>query len=306
MTEGGPNNSAAPLGPQVGQSAARKPRAWRWPKRLAIFVVVIALGWGCYSWWQRREPQPSTAIFTGVTYGCDRLPATAEGSGLVHWVRIDLTAPGIELYVTPLDPSAVKEGWQYRLRRTEDVLESEHLDIVINGSLFTSDSGWLRLSGDLAKGVETVVADHVVSHFWEHTYLLWFDDHLMPHLKPSKPPTEAELAAARWGIGGQGVGLQNGEVWPDAGREPNARTAVAIDQQRRLLFLAVAENCSPHRLLGHLASLGAKDGMLVDGGGSSSMAISDRAKNIRTGTMYGGQRPVATHFGVRARPLRTE
>jgi hypothetical protein len=278
-------------------------RARKWPRRLAVLVVAAALCWGVYSWWNRREPQAATEIFTGVTYGCDRLPATAEGSGLVHWVRIDLSAPGIELFVTPLDPSAVKEDWQYRLRRTEDVLASEHLDVVINGSMFTSDSGWFRMSGDLAKGVETVVADHVVSHFWEHTYLLWFDDHLMPHLKPSKPPTQAELAAALWAIGGQGVGLQDGKVWPDSNTEPNARTAVAIDPKRRLLFLAVAEHCSPRRLLGHLASLGAKDGMLLDGGGSSSLAISDRAKHVRPGTMYGGRRPVATHLGVRARTL---
>ena len=33
--------------------------------------------------------------------------STSEGSGLMHWVRVDLTAPGIELYVTPLDPQAV-------------------------------------------------------------------------------------------------------------------------------------------------------------------------------------------------------
>ena len=37
------------------------------------------------------------------------------------------------------------------------------------------------MSGDLASGGETVVADHVVSHLWEHTYLLWFDDQLTPH-----------------------------------------------------------------------------------------------------------------------------
>ena len=128
------------------------------------------------------------------------LDATEEGSGLVHWAIVDLAAPGIELYVTPLDPQAVARGWQYRLRRIGDVVDKESLAVVVNGTLFGPDSGWWPwMTGDLANGVETVVADHVVSHLWEHTYLLWFDDQLTPHLRPSKPPTTAELSRAKWG-----------------------------------------------------------------------------------------------------------
>ena len=73
-------------------------------------------------------------------------------------------APGIGLYVTPKDPTAVSRGWEYHLRRIGGVVDREHLAVAINGTLFTSKSGWPQLSGDLANGVETVVADHVVSH----------------------------------------------------------------------------------------------------------------------------------------------
>jgi hypothetical protein len=220
-------------------------------------------------------------------------------------VRIDLTAPGIEIYVTPLDPSAVAQGWQYRLRRIKDVVDREHLAVAINATLFTSNSGWRpRMSGDLANSVETVVADHIVSHAWEHTYLLWFDDHLTPHLRPSKPPASAELAIAKWGVGGQGVWLQDGKVWPGSSRSPDSRTVVAVDRQRKLLFLAVGEHISPRLILQKLADLGAKDGMLLDGGGSSSMALGKDAAGVPAGVLYGGWRPVATYFGVRAQPLR--
>jgi len=224
---------------------------------------------------------------------------------LLHWARIDLTAPGIELYVTPLDPSAVAQGWQYRLRHIKDIVDREHLAIAVNATLFASNSGWRpRMSGDLANGVETVVADHVVSHVWEHTYLLWFDDQLMPHLRPSKPPLAAELAIAKWGIGGQGVGLQDGKVWPGSSSSPDARTAVTVDRQRKLLFLAVGEYISPRLVLQKLAELGAKDGMLLDGGDSSSMVLGKDAAGVPAGVLYGGWRPVATYFGVRAKPLR--
>jgi Phosphodiester glycosidase len=276
----------------------------KWLRRLVVVVSLGALGGG-FVYRNRREPRAPTEIFKGITYGCERLEATEEGSGLLHWARIDLTAPGIELYVTPLDPSAVAQGWQYRLRHIKDIVDREHLAIAVNATLFTSNSGWRpRMSGDLANGGgETVVADHVVSHVWEHTYLLWFDDQLMPHLRPSKPPSAAELAIAKWGIGGQGVGLQDGKVSLGS-TSPDSRTAVAVDRQRKLLFLAVGEYISPRLVLQTLADLGAKDGMLLDGGDSSSMVLGKDAAGVSAGVLYGGWRPVATYFGVRAKPLR--
>lgn len=251
--------------------------------------------------WHRRGAHVPLPIFAGVIYRAERISSPSEGGGLLHVVTVDLAAPGIELYVTPLDPEAVAQGWQYRLRRIGGVVEQEHLAVAINGALFTSKSPWwFRMSGDLAKGVETVVTDHVVSHVWENTYLLWFDDQLTPQLRPSKPPLHADLARAKWGIGGQAVWLHDGQVWFGSDRRPDSRTAVAIDRERKLLFLAVAENISPRLLLQKLADLGAKDGMLLDGGDSSTMAIGSQATGIFPGVVYGGWRPVATYFGVRA------
>ena len=248
--------------------------------------------------------QAGTEIFKGVTYGCERLKSTDEGSGFLHWTRIDLTAPGIELSVTSLDPEAVSNGWQYRLRRVTDVLDEQDLAVAINASLFTRSANWRpALSGDFAKGVETVVANHVVSHVWEHTYLLWFDDELTPHLRGSKPPTPTELISAKWGVGGQGVWLWDGQVWSGSDRNPDARTAIAINQRRRLLFLAVGSHVSPRLMLQTLADLGAMDGMMLDGGNSTSMAIGKGAKGVSEGSVYGSWRPVATHFGVRAKNL---
>jgi Phosphodiester glycosidase len=253
----------------------------------------------------RCELSVPTEIFEGITYGCKRLDTTEEGSGLVHWVSINLATRGIELYVPPLDPVAVAQGWQYRLRRVGDVVDKENLAVAVNGALFGSDSGWWpRMAGDLANSVETVVADHVVSHLWEHAYLLGFDDQLTPFLSGSKPPTAAELARAKWGIGGQAVALRGGKVWLGSSRTPDSRTAVAIDRERKLLFLALGQYVSPRRLLQDLADLGAKEGMLLDGGDSSSMAIGEGAAGLAAGVLYGGWRPVATHFGVRAQRLR--
>jgi hypothetical protein len=164
-----------------------------------LLAGIMALGalMGAGSVYRDRCHLVPTEIFEGITYGCNRLDTTEEGSGLVHWVSINLATPGIELYVTPLDPVAVAQGWQYRLRRVADVVDKEKLAVAVDGTLFEADSGWWpRMAGDLANSVETVVAHHVVSHVWEHTYLLRFDEQLTPYLRPSKPPIAAELARA--------------------------------------------------------------------------------------------------------------
>jgi len=117
--------------------------------------------------------RPAAAeIFEGITYGCKQLELSEEASGVVHWLRVNLTAPGIALYVTSEDPTAVSQGWQYRLRRVGDVVAREHLAVAINGTLFRAKSSHFPMSGHLANAVEPVVADRAISHVWLDTYLL--------------------------------------------------------------------------------------------------------------------------------------
>jgi hypothetical protein len=269
-----------------------------------VLSVALTLFVGADSLHSKRCPPEHKSIFVGVIYGCKLLENSEEGHGIVHWARVELSAPGIELYVTPLESSAVSAGFQYRLRWIDDVVRKEGLAVIINGALFTSEPRWRPgLPGDLAQGMETVVSDHVTSHIWEHTYLLWFDDALNAHLRPAKPPSPEDLRKARWGIGGQGVGLRDGKVWSGSDRKPNKRTAVGIDAERKLLFLTVSEWTSPRLLLEQLSKLGARDAMLLDGGGSSAMAFGEGARNSDKGTLLGGWRPVATFFGIKARRI---
>jgi len=248
-------------------------------------------------------------IFKGVIYGCEELAVDDEGRGLVHFVLIDLTAPGIALYVTPLDAEAFAEGWQYRLRWIGDVVDREHLAVAINATMFASHSDsrprwWPRLAGDFARTADTVVADHIVTLGTWDTYLLSFDNQMTPRLSQSKPPTPAQIAGTKSGLGSGAAWLRDGKVWPGADRKPDARTAVAIDGRQKRLFLAVGEWISPRRLFCFLAQLGAKDGILFDGGSSSAMAIGEGAKAASSGIVLGGWRPVATYLGVKAEPLK--
>lgn len=274
---------------------------------LLIVLVFIAATSNLREKWFCKNFSSPRSIFEGVTYGCDVIELSEEGSGVFHWARVDLTAPGIELYVTPLDSTAMSEGWQYRLRLVGEVVRHENLALAVNGTLFAAKPRlWLRMPGDFANGIEPIVASGVISHMWRDAYLLWFDDEMTPHLRPSKPIKPSELATAKWAIGGQDFWLRNGSVWSGSSREPDSRTAVGVDLLHRILFLAVGTHISPRLIFEKLAALGAKDGMLLDGGNSSSIAIGQGATDVPSGTVYGYWRPVANHFGVRARRLNAK
>ena len=275
--------------------------------RVAVGAVAAAavagLGHVGYAWWTRPRPAPPTEIFRGITYTCEEMNRD-ECRGLVHLVRVDLSAPGIELYLTPLDREAVGRGYQYRLAEASTVLRREDLAVVVNGAFFSADSGAFYRTGNLANGVQTIVADGIVSHVDPNSYMLWFEPDLTPHIEVSKPPSGELLRRVRWGIGCGAVPLRKGLVLPGAANhEMDRRTAVGIDSSRRLLWLAVFENASSLAVAQVLKEHGAEDGFLLDGGHSTTMVLGPKAAHVRSGALVGGARPVATLLGIKAEPL---
>jgi Phosphodiester glycosidase len=279
-------------------------RLCRLAARFVCLFAVVGLAVAAYQWWTRPRPIRPTEVCRGVTYACLDL-RTPECRGLVHVVKVDLSAPGVQVYLTPLDQDAVAQGWQYRLATAASVLERERLAVVVNATFFSSDSGWIQWSGDLARGVQTIVADGQVSHVDPNSYLLWFESDLTPHLEFTKPPSKDVLRQARWGVGGGAVSLWKGAVREGvASHEMDRRTAVGIDTGRRMLWLAAFENASPAAVARFLAEQGAQDGFLLDGGHSTTMVLGPQAAHVQAGELIHGWRPAATFFGIRAEPLR--
>ena len=272
----------------------------------AFLTLGVAAALSVFAWLGYRYHGPAAAveIYHGITYGCDRLPDTDEGGGLVHWVRADLTVPGVHLYVTPTDPEARAAGWEYRLRHVSTTVADQHLAAAVNGTLFASRSHLIRLPGDYARSVETVVAAGVANHVDPNTYLLWWDAADVAHWEMSKPPSPAVLAAASWGIGGQQNVVWNGAVGPWVGHgSTDWRTAIGADPAHHLVWIACFDRASYRVAAEQLVRLGATVGTLVDGGTSMAMALGPDARGVRPGTVTGNWRPVATAFGFRADPL---
>jgi hypothetical protein len=99
-----------------------------------------------------------------------------------------------------------------------------------------------------------------------------------------------------------------------AARHP--RTALGLDARRRLAWLVTvdgrqpgfSEGASLDELTDILISLGARDAINLDGGGSTTMVVESANghlvlnRPIHTG-VPGRERPSANHLGVRARPI---
>lgn len=142
---------------------------------------------------------------------------------------------------------------------------------------------------------------------------LYLPERGMPVIGPQPPGRASELRGA---LGGYFRVLREGV--PEGPRNlRSARSAVGIGEDgRRIIILAVAGD-SPGKSVGltarevglWLESLGAREGLVLDGGGSTSLAVRESAAgpgegvrmtvNPSWGPTLGVERPVATLLAVR-------
>lgn len=273
-------------------------------KKFLLLALLLLGGAGVivsYRALTARQPQAPTQIFDGITYSCERLPETAESSGLAHLVRVELTRPGIELFVTPLDSHAQARGGHYRLKWASTVCDEERLAVVVNGARFRSGARFLPTPGDIAATNETVISEHVVNPALLHLPLIWFDDSLSPHVCTESPVPKSVMKQARFGVGVQAIAY-DGE-WCERWKVPDALTFIGIDESKKLLWLACFENASPKFCYQWMREKGIPVIAPLDGGSSTTMVIGSGAHQTKPGTLLQGWIPVASHFGVKASAL---
>ncbi len=136
----------------------------------------------------------------------------------------------------------------------------------------------------------------------------WLDSNMTPRLGI---PTR--LTDMRQGVGDFcATLLQEGRVIPKPGGVRHPRTALGSDETGRFLFLAVfdgrragySDGLSMYELAKEMQSLGCRDAINLDGGGSSIMLYRDEASGeLTTVNRPSGDshRPIPTMIGVRAR-----
>ena len=78
------------------------------------------------------------------------------------------------------------------------------------------------------------------------------------------------------------------------------RTIIAADPQKKLVWIACFDKASYRFISYYMERRGAKIITALDGGSSKAMVIGSGAKNVRSGTITGNWKPVATVFGFKA------
>ena len=295
-------------------------RAARVLQLLAILLAAALVGIGGTAWWYFHRPQPpprTETLFRGVRY--ERDVRLAPRPIVVHVARIDLAAPGISFLVTPAD---AEEGGVLRGATTSQFLVRHGAQLAINGDFLLpwwSDGpdDFYPHVGDPVDAVGLAVSGGR-SYGWRqvpHT-LLVFEESGAVSIREIVDAS-APVPRARHALSGKTLLVEGGAPTAAANAPGQARTlhprvAAALDRSGRTLLLFVVDGRQPGYsegvTLGELASLivdhGGYRAMNLDGGGSSTMAVSDgeggaELLNVPIHTRVPWrERPVANHLGV--------
>ncbi len=295
---------------------------------LKTCLVTVAVAVASCSTVPERAPAstPSVALFKGVLH--QTLPATGPVPMAIHVLRIDLAAPGVSLVVTPGDPS---EGHEYRALKTSEALLANDWQVAVNGGYFlpfaggspggddyipqpgqgTDVSGAAIHNGRTVSPIEPDLDRRVnaILCIWGEAKVVIRDGQdCGPRVR------EAMAAGPRLLKDGRRLSYTTFDATYGAARHP--RTALGLDARRRLAWLVTvdgrqpgfSEGASLDELTDIFISLGARDAINLDGGGSTTMVVESANghlvlnRPIHTG-VPGRERPSANHLGVRARPI---
>lgn len=269
-------------------------------------------------WYTHRPlPPPVTAqvLFPGVTYS--RELRDEPHPVIIHRVTVDLTMPGLDLFLTPPAPQG---DYTYTARTTAQFLDDFDLQLAVNAGSFTpwvSGTPWdyYPRSGD---GVDplglTVINGRVVNEADTPglipVYITPDNRVTIHHLAPQTTRYDAFSGLGLLVVDGY---LYQQNLHPLQRDNAEPRTALGLDESGETLLLVVVDGRQPNYSEGlslpDLAQLmldyGAYKAVNLDGGGSSTLVIADAEGKPQVlnspiqGRIPGQQRPVATHLGIK-------
>ena len=297
---------------------------FKYIKRFLIFLllifVFIILGLSGFYLWLNNRPQPDSKteeLFKGVKYIRDvrKNPRPL----VLHILKIDLRNKNLAFLVTPPEYS---KHHVLKAQTTSEFLVKNKLDIAINGDFFLpwhykSLTDYYPHTGDpvspngiaISKGISYVTrtVDKFSTLFIDLENQFSFDS--SPDLK--------NISNA---ISSKPMIMRNNKIENDALNAEDhfysrihPRTAIGLDKKKQTLIILVADGRQQGYAMG-LTGLeiiiimkehGASDIMNLDGGGSSTLVISngeDKYLLLNSPIHHhipGIERPVANHFGIK-------
>jgi len=268
-------------------------------RKVFALLFAIAAGAGALAWWTLVPASPApmdwTPVFRGVEMRCEH--ATPGGPRLLA-LRLALDEPSLEIVLRPGDDGP----GQYRLAMAGFERWRHGYQVLMNSALYQPARKWTSYPGRLVRTVDTIVINGRAEHLWEHSYLLWAGRDNTPHLETTKPPPQASIAAARWGIGVQGIQVGAGQPRPQAADQLDrveSRTFIGFHSGSRRLYLLAWESATPVEMMHDAIRLGVEWGGQLDSGSATHLLVErpGRAAGIASG------RPLGPYLALRAAPL---
>ena len=250
----------------------------------------------------------TTNPFLGVTL--HQRTETAPRPLRINVAVIDLAAPGIDFRVTGDNGDLPEETTR---QRTRDYLVQQDAQLAINASFFTLNTGAYADNS----GLVVSDGDRVSPHSDYHALNISSANVATIVRQASGDITgyASTPSVSLWNaVAGNRRLVTNGVnniTSPDTfDTTPNPRTAAGVTSDGRLVLVTVdgrqtgvSEGMTTIELADLLVSYGVRNGINLDGGGSTTMAIADPSPRLLNTPSDGSARAVGTNLAVFALPV---
>lgn len=264
-----------------------------------------------------------TPIFKGVEHAVGR-KAPGDGDSLhqvVHVLRIDMTDPDIRIMTTPRITNYVATVREVGAQTVSGFLEEQKLQAAINANFYSpAEVGVvgspLRVVGALVSG--GVVVSSQESQNDSAAVVIDSLNHIS-FIYTNWPPTNTakiwNMVSGRYPLVIQGVSVADNSRSPIGGLQP--RTAIGASEDRKYMFWMTidgrqgpySDGAEDEDTADWLLRFGASDGVNMDGGGSTTMAIEGclgKAEELNIPSYVAEnnrERLIGGHIGLFAKPL---
>lgn len=286
-------------------------------------ISILSLPIAGFGWMvAQRPPQTSmeTTLFQGIHYRREFQPLPRPI--MLHIIAIDLTVPGIKALVTPGTPGS--DNRELNARTASEFLREFKLQVAVNANFFypfAEETPWNYFphSGDRVNAVGLAISNGSQyspgESSWAALCLTANQAQIVANGKCPKNTMQAVAGSAMIVADGKRSRLEPGTADSNG---IYSRTAVAIDQQGKKLWLIIVDDkqwlYSEGVTLAELAEiamrLGADAAVNLDGGGSTTLVADTPAgATVLNSPVHTKipmrSRPVANHLGFYARPARS-
>jgi len=317
---------------------------WRQAKESVIWLGLL-MPLVLYGANSLRRPSQTTItnqpLFQGIVYS--RQVIHQPRPQTIHIIEIDLTAPGLTPFVTPgydgtaLHPESQKK-WETVAQRTSEFVQTHQLQLAINANFFypfreVTPWNYRPRSGQLVNlaGLSISNGNTVSAAQPDWPALCFMQQQAVIHRggdcqNGTQQAVAGILMLVENGQPTEAVQTQIANETP----KPYPFNIAALDATGTRLWLVQTDGKQPlhsegmtlEEVTAFIQELGVDTAVRLDGGGSTTMAISPYSPNPTTETSNSGhttapqvlnvpshakvptqERPVANHLGFFARPL---